>query len=225
MTHSQDIFCPLARSGNFGPPKLFVLVMNSRNETPNRLCFEGYEDQWTLIKKYGSTSYVGIDQVKNGRLYLRYGSSSEKTTAMCDETVTDKKPCLYYCKKKCPRSSVTPHKSWEKTNLKISILLVFFLLSSSCITQKDRTHMNVLHVKRILYYWRGAFSWLELHASHKRWVIMQNMHHSCFPRCHFGAYLLNKMFVHKSSWMFPDLWQGRQTGSGFQAMAWPLFGC
>ena len=50
------------------------------------------------IREYGNTLYVGTSQVKNGRLYLRYGSSSEKTTAKCDKTVPDKKPCLYYCK-------------------------------------------------------------------------------------------------------------------------------
>ena len=49
------------------------------------------------IKKYGSTSYVGIGQVKNGHLYLKYGSSSEKTTAKGAKTLTDKKPLLYYC--------------------------------------------------------------------------------------------------------------------------------
>ena len=37
--------------------------------------------KYECIRKYGSTSYVGIGQVKNGRLYFRYGSSSEKTTA------------------------------------------------------------------------------------------------------------------------------------------------
>ena len=47
-----------------------------------------------------NTFYVEIGQVKNGCLYLRYmyGSSSDKTTAKCDKTVPDKKPCLYYCK-------------------------------------------------------------------------------------------------------------------------------
>ena len=52
----------------------------------------------TDIKKYGSAFYVGIGQVKNGHLYLRYGSNSKKTTAKCNKTVTDKKACLYYCK-------------------------------------------------------------------------------------------------------------------------------
>ena len=33
------------------------------------------------IRKYDSTFYVGIGHVKNSCLYLRYGSSSEKTTA------------------------------------------------------------------------------------------------------------------------------------------------
>ena len=65
---------------------------------------------YCTIRKYGNTFSVGISKVKNGRLYLRYRSSSEKTTAKCNETVTDKAPCLYYCKK-CPKSSATPLRS------------------------------------------------------------------------------------------------------------------
>ena len=49
------------------------------------------------IKKYGSTFYVGIGRVKNGCLYLKYGSSPEKTTAKSVKTLTDKKPWLYFC--------------------------------------------------------------------------------------------------------------------------------
>ena len=73
----------------------------------------------TCIKKYSSTctSCVVIGQVKNGYLYLRYGSSSEKTTAKCDKTVTDKKPWLYNCKK-FHRSSATPLRSREKKTWK-----------------------------------------------------------------------------------------------------------
>ena len=44
--------------------------------------------------------------------------------------------------------------------------------------------MNVLHVKWMLYNWKGVFSWLELHVSHERWVITQNMHHSPFSGGH-----------------------------------------
>ena len=45
--------------------------------------------------------------------------------------------------------------------------------------------MNVLRVKRMLYYQRGAFSGLELYASHDWGVIIQNMHGSLLSRCHF----------------------------------------
>ena len=34
-----------------------------------------------LVREYGSTLYVGIGRVQNGRLYLRYGSSSVITKA------------------------------------------------------------------------------------------------------------------------------------------------
>ena len=39
-----------------------------------------YYTIFVVIRKDGSTFHVGIGQVKNGSLYLRYGSSSEKTT-------------------------------------------------------------------------------------------------------------------------------------------------
>ena len=45
--------------------------------------------------------------------------------------------------------------------------------------------MNVLRVKRMLYYRRGAFSGLELYASHDWGVIIQNMHGSLLSRRHF----------------------------------------
>ena len=66
----------------------------------------------TVIRQYGNTLYVGIGQVKNDCLYLRYGSSSEKTTTKCDETVTYKKPCLNYFKK-VPGVQL-PHSEAEK---------------------------------------------------------------------------------------------------------------
>ena len=47
---------------------------------------------WLLFMFSRSTFYVGIDQVKIGRLYLRYGSSSKKTKANWAKTITDKKP-------------------------------------------------------------------------------------------------------------------------------------
>ena len=45
--------------------------------------------------------------------------------------------------------------------------------------------MNVLRVKRMLYYRRGVFSGLELYASHDWGVIIQNTHSSCLSRRHF----------------------------------------
>ena len=40
--------------------------------------------------------------------------------------------------------------------------------------------MNVLHVKQMLYYRRGAFSGLEMYASHDWGVIIQNTHGGLF---------------------------------------------
>ena len=49
--------------------------------------------------------------------------------------------------------------------------------------------MNALYVKQMLYYRTGAFSRLELYASHNWGVIFQNMHGSS-PFCvYFGRNL------------------------------------
>ena len=45
--------------------------------------------------------------------------------------------------------------------------------------------MNALYVKEMFYYRTGAFSRLELSASHNWGVIFQNMHGSFLLRCHF----------------------------------------
>ena len=61
--------------------------------------------------------YVGIVYVQNGRLYLRYGSSSVTTTVKCDKIVTNKKPYLYYCKKISQEFSYPTQKLEKKTNM------------------------------------------------------------------------------------------------------------
>ena len=45
--------------------------------------------------------------------------------------------------------------------------------------------MNVLHVKRMIYYRRGVFCWLELYASLDWCVIIQNTHGSLLSTRHF----------------------------------------
>ena len=62
---------------------------------------------------YSGTSYVGVDQVKNGRLYVRYGSSYDKTIANRAKTLTDKKTFAILLSK-MPKSFATPLKSLEK---------------------------------------------------------------------------------------------------------------
>ena len=54
--------------------------------------------------------------------------------------------------------------------------------------------MNVLHVKRMLYYQRGAFSGLELYVSHEWQVIIQSMHESHLLRHH-----ILRTFGHKTT--------------------------
>ena len=55
------------------------------------------DHRYCFIKKYSSTFCGGMGQVKNSHLYLRYGSSSEKTTAKWAKTLTDKRSLLYHC--------------------------------------------------------------------------------------------------------------------------------
>ena len=45
--------------------------------------------------------------------------------------------------------------------------------------------MNVLHVKQMLYYQRGAFFGLELYATHDWRVMIQNEHHNNLLRHHY----------------------------------------
>ena len=45
--------------------------------------------------------------------------------------------------------------------------------------------MNVLHVKRMLYYLESVFSGLELYVNHDWCVIIQNMHRGHLPRRHY----------------------------------------
>ena len=71
-----------------------------------------------------------------------------------------------------------PHSEAEETkfeNFDFVVLLssfFFFLHVPHMQLENHRAHMNVLHVKQMLYYWRGAFSGLELYASHD-WRVAQ----------------------------------------------------
>ena len=59
------------------------------------------------IRKYGSTFYVGIGQIKNGHLYLRYGSSFEKLQQSEPKHLQTKDIC-YNIVKNAPRV-LLPH--------------------------------------------------------------------------------------------------------------------
>ena len=83
---------------------------------------------YIITQDYYIWSTVGMGQVQNGCLYLRYGSSSVITTAMWDKTLTDKRPLLVYCKN-APRV-LLPHTKTEKNNQEILILACIDLSSS-----------------------------------------------------------------------------------------------
>ena len=62
------------------------------------------EITYSIIRKYSSTSYVGIRQVQNGVMYLRYRSDFTITKAECCKAFTHKIPSLFYCRE-CSQDS------------------------------------------------------------------------------------------------------------------------
>ena len=131
-------------------------------------------------RKYKRTFYVGMGRV--------HGSRSVINIIKWAKTLTDKKPLLYYAKN-VPWVLTTQLRSWENHKWSFDFVILF---SSSVLFQlhhmwleNHRAHMSVLHVKGMLYYQRGVFSGLELHARHNWWVMIQNMHCSRFLRPHF----------------------------------------
>ena len=73
-------------------------------------CF--VHDVRAIVRKYSSTSYVGIRWVQNGVLHLRYRTDSAITKAERCKAFTYKNLSLFYCRK-CSRASVDLSQSWE----------------------------------------------------------------------------------------------------------------
>ena len=101
------------------------------------------------------------------------------------------KSLCYTIVKNAPKV-LLPHSEAEKgkyENFDFAILLssffFFFLLLHHTQLKNHKAHMNILCVKRMLYYRRGAFSGIEPYASHDWDVIIQNMHGSFLLRHHF----------------------------------------
>ena len=77
---------------------------------------------------------VGMGQVENGYLYLRYGSNSVITTAKCDKTLTDK--TLHCIMKNAPRvllahakAEKNKHENFDFVHLSFFFLSFFLLLT------------------------------------------------------------------------------------------------
>ena len=112
------------------------------------------------------TFYVGMGRVQNNRLIRYMEQLCDNHSKVSQNTYRQKAfvILLFYPTQKLKK----------KTKMNI-ILLSFFLLPSW-----------------MLYRWNecsttesGAFSGLKLYVSHDWWVMAQNTHHSCLPRCHF----------------------------------------
>ena len=73
---------------------------------------------------YGNTSYVGIGQVQNGVMYIRYWTTSKAAITERCKTLIEK--TFSYCiVKDTPRDPLALVTS-RKSNVKISILLLSF---------------------------------------------------------------------------------------------------
>ena len=132
------------------------------------------------IRKYGSTSYVGMGQVQNGVLYLRYRSDSVIMKTERCKAFTYKNTSLFYVESttRLPLIFLKVEKI-VRTNIHFA-LLSFFLSFPSCITQNYRACMKVLDMQRMLYYQKSSFSGLELQASYD-WQATAPNHHGLFP--------------------------------------------
>ena len=93
----------------------------------------GVYNELTLARKYCSTFYVGMGQIQNGRLYLRYIWDQ-----LCDnhrkvsQNTYGQKSLLYYCLK-YPKSSAISHRSWEKQTFLFCYPSFFFAHNSKTI--------------------------------------------------------------------------------------------
>ena len=123
------LFCRVGSGSKWLP----VLMVWEHQESE----INAYRQKAFFIREYGSNFYAGISQVKNDRLYLRYASSSEKSHSQVSQNSYRQKglPILLL---KMPQEFCYPTQKLRKENVKISILLFFFVLtSSSCITEKQ----------------------------------------------------------------------------------------
>ena len=100
---------------------------------PNELTvFSLFENGWAkVIKKYGSTFYAGIAQVKNGRLYLRYMGAALRKPQQIEPTLLQTKSLCYTIVKNAPRV-LLPHSEAEKRKLEnfdfVILLSSFFFV-------------------------------------------------------------------------------------------------
>ena len=149
----------------FGNHMMYIHSKRACQSTPTNSKLGHYSDPpiivdlwWApigyFIKMFGSTLYIGIGQVQNGHLYLRHGSSSMRTTAKWDQTQTKS---LYYWIAKCPNSSASPYKSWEKQTWKFRFCYPSFFFPFPHMELKNcNMYINFLHTKLMCYFCKCA---------------------------------------------------------------------
>ena len=152
---SEDTIQKLSKQLGLKKILLYIWFRNERNKLRKResrllpkckcrcVCFcilrmllQEIKETIDSIKRYSSTSQVGIGRVLNGVLYLRYGRCSKKRTNKRCKTHIDENLQLFLCLMQ-PESNDFSSQS-RRSNAKISICssfsFCFFLLLSSSIS-------------------------------------------------------------------------------------------
>ena len=161
---------------------------SSSHDTPNNSMNKAYADQSQTstvpgklkhchIKKYISTSYVGMGHVQNGCLYIRYRRSSTKTKAEGCKTLT----ILLWT---YSQNTVCLSQGWENQTWKSWFRSSFFF--SLCIHWIYKVYVyeystyqpTALLLNMCLFV-------LELCVSYYWPVTVLHMHHGHFPIHHF----------------------------------------
>ena len=98
------------------------------------------------IKNYRGTSYLGMGQVQNGRLYIRYRSSSQKQNREVWKAYKLHSLAILIL-------NLLYKFCWEEPNTKILILFTFFLITHN--SKNDTVYATIIHTKLLLCWWRS----------------------------------------------------------------------
>ena len=142
-----------------------------------RIAFPSFWDSSTvnafkIIKKYDSTSYIGMGHIQNGILYTRYRGSSAIIRVEWCKMLANKNPLLFYCQNYF-ESSANISQIWENWMQKFQFCS-FFLTRNS----KTTGCIQMLYIQNdCSTIGDVSFPWLESYDT--------NTHCGRFPMHHF----------------------------------------